>query len=189
MWPLVLGGGAALAAIYASRRRGSIDAAAIEDTDDIEVTMDTYSSEWDDVSALVADSLGWPYWWGKGGPSTPWEQGPQGVDCSGYAQMVLVRLGVLESTAPDRRASELAYACDRVEVGEQQPGDLALYGGASHVMVVCGPPGDDGHSPVAGASGGGESDLGDNPDARVKLYTSALYWPSGFVCYMRLKES
>lgn len=188
MWPVVLGGGAALAAIYAgTTRRRSIDAAEVLDTYDVGVTMDPYG-EWNAVSELVTESLGWPYYWGRGGPSTPWSNGPQGVDCSGYAQMVLVQLGALDSSAPDRKAHELADACDKVEVGQQRPGDLALYGGATHVMMVCGAPGADGHSPVAGASGGGEADHGDNPDARVKLYSSALYWSSGFVCYMRLKE-
>lgn len=189
MWPLVLGGGAALAAIYASRRRASLDIPAEADTDDLGVTMDAYPSAWDDVSDLVSESLGWPYYWNRGGPSTPWANGPQGVDCSGYAQMVLVQLGVLDANATDRAATALANASDEVPVGSQQPGDLALYNEATHVMVVAGPPGQDGHSPVAGASGGGPDDKGDNPDARVKLYANGYsYWPSGFMCYMRLRS-
>jgi hypothetical protein len=101
--------------------------------------------------------------------------------------MVLVQLGVLTADDPDRNARALADACDKVEIGQQRPGDMALYGGGSHVMIVAGPADADGHSPVAGASGGGESTKGDDPNARVKLYDSALYWSSAFTCYMRIK--
>ena len=37
----------------------------------------------------ITDSIGWPYVLGRGSPSTPWADGPKGVDCSGHAQMAL----------------------------------------------------------------------------------------------------
>jgi cell wall-associated NlpC family hydrolase len=130
----------------------------------------------------LATALGWPYWFGKGSPSTPWESGPDGVDCSGFAQMALVKLNKLSSSARDRGARTLADESDPIELGQQRIGDLAYYPG--HVMVVAGTPGPDGHSPVIGASGGGELDLGNNPNARVKLFSTALY-NTEFVTYMR----
>jgi len=185
MWLLLIGGAAAATAwAVGAGKRHQTDSPQIDDTDDTEVTM---GRGWEDVSSLVSESLGWPYWWSKGSPSTPWEDGANGVDCSGYAQMFLVELGVLSATEPDRGAAALADICDPVAIGDQMPGDLALYNGAGHVMIVAGPPNDtDGHSPVAGASSGGRTDLGNNPDARVKLFTTALYWDA-FQCYMRLK--
>ena len=133
----------------------------------------------------IIDALGWPYFFGKGDPSTPWSDGPKGVDCSGSAQMALVRLGELSSSAGDRGASSLANDSNPIPVGSQGVGDLAYYPG--HVMVVCGPPGPDGHSPVIGASGGHAYTLGTDPNARVKLYSTGKY-RSDFVTYMRLKS-
>jgi cell wall-associated NlpC family hydrolase len=139
-------------------------------------------------SSLPSDvmaSLGWPYFFGKGSPSTKWADGKNGVDCSGYAQMVLVKLGLLSSNAGDRGAASLADDSNPVEIGDQKAGDLAYYPG--HVMVVAGPPGADGHSPVIGASGGGKTTLGNDPDARIKYFDTAKY-RSDFVTYMRLKS-
>lgn len=132
----------------------------------------------------IMAALGWPYYFGKGSPSTPWTDGPLGVDCSGFVQMALVKLGALSSSAPDRGAASLADDSAPIAVGGQQAGDLAYYPG--HIMLVAGPPGSDGHSPVMGASGGRSYTLGNNPDARVKLFSSGKY-RSDFVTYMRLK--
>lgn len=133
----------------------------------------------------LADSVGWPYWWGKGSPSTPWSEGPQGVDCSGYACMALVRLGLLSSSAPDMGARTLADESYPVEVGDQVPGDLAYYPG--HVVVVVSYPGEDGHSAVIGASGHSTT-FGNVAGECVKVHTTALYRPD-FVTYMRLKSA
>jgi hypothetical protein len=136
---------------------------------------------------LLQDSIGWPYVYGSGTPATPWSDGSRGVDCSGYAQMCLVRLGRLSSGASDRGATSLAYGCDPVAVGDQFPGDLAYYPG--HVVVVASyPDAVTGHSAVLSASGD-PSDLvaGANPNARVKLYSTALY-RGDFLTYMRLKS-
>lgn len=138
----------------------------------------------DGDAAELADSIGWPYWYGAGTPATPWADGAGGVDCSGYAQMALVRLGLLDPSAPDRSAASLADDSDPLEVGEQRPGDLAYYPG--HVMVVASSPGGDGHSAVIGASGGHVYTFGNDPDARVKVFDSALY-RDDFVTYMRLR--
>lgn len=135
------------------------------------------------VAGELADAIGWPYWYGQGGPSTPWANGSRGVDCSGFAQMALVRLGLLSSSAPDRSASALAYACDAVAVGEQVPGDLAYYPG--HVAVVVGDPDLDGHSAVMSADGHATT-RGDVASEHVKVHSTARY-RGDFVTYMRLK--
>lgn len=132
----------------------------------------------------VADAIGWPYWYGKGDPSTPWQNGPAGVDCSGFVQMALVRIGALSPDAPDRSAAALANVCDPVELGDERPGDLACYPG--HVMLVCGYPDTDGHAAVMGASGGRSTTKGDDPKAYVKTFGGGNY-RSDFVCYMRLR--
>jgi hypothetical protein len=137
-----------------------------------------------DATGMLYESIGWPYFWAKGSPATPWESGPDGVDCSGYAQMALVRLGLLSPGYSDRGARSLADDSDPVVVGSQRPGDLAYYGG--HVMVVLSQPGADGHSAVIGASGGDGTTFGNDENARVKVYDSALY-SGNFVTYMRLK--
>lgn len=191
MW-LALAGIAGAAGLLAATRKAWAagvglydDASAREDEADVDASELGYTvGLWDEVGLLVEESLGWPYWYGRGGPSTPWWEGAEGVDCSGYAQMVLVQLGKLDATATDRSARALADACDPVALGDQQPGDLAYYPG--HVMVCAGPPAADGHCPVAGASGGTSDVHGDDPDARVKLFASGLY-RGDFVTYMRLK--
>jgi len=132
----------------------------------------------------LSTALGWPYWFGKGSPATVWESGANGVDCSGFAQMALVQLNRLSSSAADRGARTLADDSDPIELGQQQIGDLAYYPG--HVMVVAGTPGPDGHSPVIGASGGTSSTMGNDENARVKLFSSGKY-RSDFVTYMRLR--
>jgi cell wall-associated NlpC family hydrolase len=137
-----------------------------------------------DATGELSDALGWPYFFGKGAPSTRWDAGADGVDCSGFAQMALVRLGLLRPDYTDRGAAALADDSDPVELGRQVPGDLAYYPG--HVMVVVGYPGASGHSPVMGASGGRSTTLGNDPSARVKLFDSGAY-RSDFVTYMRLK--
>lgn len=145
----------------------------------------------DDDSGLFApecyalmDARGWPYYWNRGDPGTPWEDGPEGVDCSGFAQMALVKLGIMSDEEPDRSSAGLADVCDPVELGDQVPGDLAYYPG--HVMVVISDPlaSQGGHSAVMGASGGERGTLGDNPKAYVKVFSTADY-RDDFVTYMR----
>lgn len=143
--------------------------------------LDSWSAS--EVAGELASAIGWPYWYSKGTPATPWSQGAQGVDCSGFVQMALVRLGLLSSSAPDRSAASLAAVSDPIDVGLQQPGDMAYYPG--HVAIVVGDPDLDGHSAVMCASGH-KGTQGDVPGECVKVYSTAQY-RSDFVCYMRLK--
>lgn len=138
----------------------------------------------------LAEALGVPYAWGAGSPSTPWPHGEQGWDdelgrtgekgwdCSGFAQAALVRLGILSSSEPDRTAQGLHDIADQVDELDVREGDLAFYGSSPssvvHVMVVTGPRAD-GWTPVIGASGGGSSTFGDDPDAYVKAFDDAAY--------------
>lgn len=180
LWPIVIGGSAAAAWWHSTKSRG-----VAEKGETVAAGSESDSAVCD---SRLYDSLGWPYWYGKGSPSTPWSSGPLGVDCSGYAQMAMVRLGLLSSTAPDRGVATLSAEFAPVELGTQQVGDLALYNN-SHVMVVCGSPrSSDGHSPVIGASSGGSLTFGQDPNARVKLFSSGLYWSSAFTTYMRPKS-
>lgn len=136
--------------------------------------------------AAVSDAYGWPYYWGKGAPSTPWTDGPQGVDCSGFVCMALVRLGKMSASTGDLSSRAIADRSDPVAVGNQRPGDIAYYPG--HVMLVVGQPSDDydGHSAVMGASGGRSSTLGNDPNARVKVFPAGNY-RSDFVTYGRFR--
>ena len=136
------------------------------------------------VQLPIEDSIGWPYFYSKGSPSTPWEDGKEGIDCGGYALMVSVRIGDLQSSCPDMNTKSIADNCDKIEVGSQRPGDFAYYPG--HVMVVCSEPMSNGHSAVIGASNGTRTTLGNNPDAKVKVFTTPNY-RDDFVCYMRWK--
>lgn len=116
-----------------------------------------------DIRVLeVLRTVGIPYDWGKGDPSTVWP--PKTADCSGYAQSFLVRYGMLRSTEPDRNAYNLAMISDSVP-GMPQFGDLHFYGQGrvSHVMVSLGGPW------VIGASGGGSRTHADDPRAYVRL--------------------
>jgi len=152
--------------------------------------LEDMATSYGDVSAVdsscssLLSALGWPYWYGRGSPSTPWNEGAAGVDCSGFAQMALVKLGRLSSSAGDRGATALANDSDALELGSQEPGDLACYPG--HVAVVVSYPDSSGHSQVMSASGTRDTQ-GDNPAHVVKLQASGAY-RSDFICYMRLRE-
>jgi cell wall-associated NlpC family hydrolase len=109
---------------------------------------------------------GAPYCWGGGNPATPWLQFGAGLDCSGFAQVALVRLGLLSASKPDRTSAALASACVKVSAEQDQRlGDLAFYGRGSitHVMVVITP------GVVIGAHGGGSQTTGNDPRAHVGI--------------------
>lgn len=150
------------------------------------IEPDEYGVSMPNDAVELYEAIGWPYNYGMGSPSTPWEDGPKGVDCSGFAQMALVRLGLLSASSIDMSAMSLANACNPVEWGSQRPGDLAIYNG--HVMVVYGDPNENGDSRVIGASGGTRDTHGDNPKARVKLFSTAKY-RDGFITFGRLKDA
>lgn len=108
--------------------------------------------------------VGISYWWGKGDPSTPFPA--SAYDCSGLAQGVLVKYGMLKSTEPDRNAYNLAMISDPVTRGQQKFGDLAFYGRngkITHVQVCIGGPW------TIGARGGGSKTKGNDPKAFVDL--------------------
>jgi cell wall-associated NlpC family hydrolase len=181
--PLLLGAAAAAAYLYKSGKRpaNSLDSDALPPSQYGEGVAP-------ECQELVQSCLGWPYYYGKGGPSTPWEKGPEGVDCSGLVQMCLVKYGLLSPTSVDRGATDLANVADPVPVGSQKPGDFAVYPG--HVTFVVGypDPNEGGHSAVISASGGTSTTKGNDPNACVKLWDTADYRKtSAFITYARIK--
>ena len=124
------------------------------------------------VSYLI-DELGQPYVWGDN-------------DCSEWLLRVARANGLCPADWPDMNTLGIANACDKVEIGYQEPGDFAYYNG--HVMMVCSYPieSNGNHSAVVGMSGGGRGTDGTDPNACVKLFDRANY-RSDFVCYMRPK--
>lgn len=151
-----------------------------------------------DIQEIVKAALGQPYWYGAGGIDCPWPVGgpggganaPFGYDCSGFVLRAWQHLGLIHKKTPvGRRARDLGAFVERVEVGEQMPGDAAFYASGSevsHVQLVVGlpDPANSMHSVCFGANGGGGSTLGNDPDACVKLSTGN-YW-SKFVYYGRV---
>jgi hypothetical protein len=169
------------------------------------LTEDGVNVDFDDATMYaIGDALGWPYRWGAGNPSTPWADGDNGVDCSGFVQMALVKLGKLAASSTDRGAIALANAANPIVVGHQRPGDFAVYRGQHVMLVVSGPRTNIGlHSHVMGASGGGNlitlpdgsrvrvqgydpNAPGYSSKARVKAFSTALY-RKDFLTYARLR--
>ena len=176
------------AVVVAVIRSGRAEATAADEDSTREDFRETELGE----PSVLFEAIDVPYSWGAGTPATPWptgqpgynsatnqREGPDGWDCSGFAQAGLVRLGLLDSSAPDRTAQGLfdlsAPVTSELDARE---GDLAFYGSSdrsiSHVMLISGPF-IDGGLPVVGASGGGSSTFGDNPDARVKRFSDVEY--------------
>jgi len=193
--PLV--GGLALVA-YLVTRKGRIVSAGQDEPEDsttepLEAGVIEYeTSEDEPLADILGDAIGSPYYYGRGTPSTPWaDLQTKGADCSGAVQMALVKLGKLSSKAADRSVVALANDSDPIAFGSQVPGDIAFYSG--HAMLVYSYPRADGHSAVWGMHGGGKSDKGNNPAARLDVMKSANYWPhnpadnTGFLTYGRLR--
>lgn len=116
---------------------------------------------------------GIPYSWGAGRPSSQgWPIGVKGLkggiglDCSGFAQVALVRLGILHEGDPDRSAAGLWDAAKPIDTDAAQLGDLAFYGGHARIthVVVC-----LGGGVCIGANGGNSMTNGDDPRAFVQL--------------------
>lgn len=127
--------------------------------------MNLYQAIENNVSVLgLLEAWGIRYWWGEGDPSTPWLNDRKGYDCSGFVQGALVFLGMLDPSAPDRTAYNLAMASQLIQEGDEQLGDMAFYGNpVSHVMLVLG------KGIVFGARGGGSSTRGNSATAYVDL--------------------
>lgn len=126
----------------------------------------------------ITSSVGWPYVYGAGTPSTLWESGPQGVDCSGLAQMALVKLGIMSPSETDRSAQGMADASYWIDEKDAKEGDLAFYGTdwntVSHVTVVLG------DGTVLSASGSGTTGavvIRDKPGYRQD-YLGIHRWPT-----------
>ena len=138
------------------------------------------------VRTLLAPALGWTYWWGRGNPATAWRNGPNGVDCSGFALMALVRLGLISPTTPDMASDTMRMQSTPIPTGQQRPGDLAFWN--RHVEVVTGWPDASGHSRTIGASGGDSATFGNKPGAEVKYSRGGPRAGKTFLGYGRLVQ-
>ena len=131
----------------------------------------------------LLEALGVPYSWGAGALAdglSAWPDGSRGKyggigwDCSGFAQLALLRLGLIAPDAwGDVPASILMQRCVLVVEADIAPGDLVFYrnrrGEVGHVMVVY-QIAYDGRAPlVIGASGGGSRTNADDPTACVQI--------------------
>lgn len=136
----------------------------------------------------LLDSVGVRYVFGGGAPDSTWPTGStstlapedladeEGWDCAGHHQACAVQLGILPRSAPDRGSAALSKLGQAVEVGRQRLGDGAFYGTpVSHVMTVLTDADRHGHSWVIGASGGTSTTFGQNPRARIKVFSTQDY--------------
>ena len=144
------------------------------------------------IASVLLDAVGWLYTWGGAAGAVTWAAakaiaatGVGVVDCSLFVSLALHKLGI-RKTFKRYTSRGLAAASDPIAWGKQVPGDIVYYPG--HVMVVLSHPAASGDSQVIGASGGGSSTHGDNPNAKVKVFGSMKY-RKDFVCVMRLKAS
>jgi len=142
----------------------------------------------------LLQAWGTPYSWAAGKPAdgsrpewwlgVPGERGAIGFDCSGFAQVALVRLSLLSPTAGDRATAGLWQASTTIPEAEARLGDLAFYGPGSgrpgHVMLCLG------GGAVLGATGGTNRTHGADPKAFVSL-ERLRYWPAAFLEVRRLK--
>jgi cell wall-associated NlpC family hydrolase len=88
--------------------------------------------------AVAREQLGAPYVWGAAGPHA--------FDCSGLTQYAYGRAGV----ALPRTSQEQLHTGHRVPLSQARPGDLVVYGDASHVGMYVGG-GQVIHAPYPGA--------------------------------------
>jgi len=143
------------------------------------------------TALLLADSVeGALYSWGGGRADKGWPQGWAGVhggvgwDCGGLTLAAAALFLRRRWDAPDLSAAGIAGICREVDLGKQQPGDVAVYRNR-HITFVLTWPDAAGHSKVLSASGGGRNTNGDDPRARVRVQDRGDY-RSDFVTYMRL---
>jgi hypothetical protein len=132
------------------------------------------------LSRLAATADGVRYSWGGGHGRRTWPQGGPGTrggigwDCSGLTLAALEALLRWRWDGPRLNSKGIAYACEPIADGRQQPGDIAYYPG--HVVVVVGwPDPRTGKTAVLSASGGEPDVNGDNPNAVVKVIPDADY--------------
>ena len=142
------------AVVVAVIRSGRAEATAADEDSTREDFRETELGE----PSVLFEAIDVPYSWGAGTPATPWPTGQPGYN-----------------SATNQREGPDGWDCSGFDARE---GDLAFYGSSdrsiSHVMLISGPF-IDGGLPVVGASGGGSSTFGDNPDARVKRFSDVEY--------------
>lgn len=122
--------------------------------------------------AIFREALGVPYYWGAGrGEPYP----AKGYDCSGYVDSALRAAGYALPWAASAASTSAMYSAlgapRALSPGEEAPrGAIIAYGTKtpSHVMLSTG-------EGVIGASGGGSSTRGDDPNAAVKEFETAWY--------------
>lgn len=122
--------------------------------------------------AIFREALGVFYYWG-GGRGEPYPAG--GYDCSGYVDSALRAAGYTlpwaASSASTATMLSALGAFRPLSQGEEAPrGAIVAYGSKtpSHVMLSTG-------EGVIGASGGGSSTFGNDPNAAVKEFDTAWY--------------
>ena len=110
-----------------------------------------------EVLSKAKSHMGAPYSWAA--------QGPSMFDCSGFSWYVLHTDTHLTS-AGRTNAAGLSHAPYTTPIGHPEKGDLVFYasGGISHVTIALGS-----GSQTIGASGGGPSTHGHDPNAKVKV--------------------
>lgn len=137
----------------------------------------------DERVITLLECIGIPYHWGAG-DLTNAEWHADGYDCSGFAQAALVRLGFVGRDAwHDKSANDLAYVCDAVEYGDEQPGDLVFYRGGKKITHVCVALGG---GMCIGANGGGSKTKGDNEKACVQV--RPIKYRGDYLCSGRIKK-
>jgi hypothetical protein len=120
-------------------------------------------------------------------PSGPWEAMYVGLDCIGYCRYCLIKIGALDPKAPGPPGySTVAYGigqnnakgffqlfCNRVPIGQQVPGDVVIYAGGAHIMMVVSypDPSHGNHSIVWGANGPGAPCDADMADSGIGVDT------------------
>jgi 3D (Asp-Asp-Asp) domain-containing protein len=111
----------------------------------------------EEVLSKARGHLGAPYSWGA--------QGPSMFDCSGFSWYVLHNDTHLTSQGRTNAAG-LSHAPYTTPVSAPEKGDLVFYasGSISHVTIALGS-----GSQTIGASGGGPSTHGQDPNAKVKV--------------------
>lgn len=129
------------------------------------------------------ESLGIPYYYGKGSASTPFPS--DGYDCSGFVLSLGSHVGLISSSYGDYSAAGLRSKVQAVDEVDLRIGDLVFYadsaGNVCHVTYYVG--NINGVRYIIGANSGNSQTHGDDSNARVKLQGN--YWLSALHSYGR----
>lgn len=139
------------------------------------------------IAVVVSEAAGQRYYYGAGGPSSPWPNSM--FDCGGFVGRALARCGLISHKQADTNSGGWWSLCTPLRVGQQTFGDIAAYGKGTvtHVTLVVSPPQAGGHSYVVGANGGGRATKGDDPSACVQLEKPG-YRASDLIGYGRVSR-